>query len=43
MLFEWAIMVSGTDKVEDIRRAPDDVLCQIDEALVLCSRLHIDI
>jgi len=43
MLFRWAIMVSGPDKIEDIRRAPDDVLRRIDEALILCSRLHIDV
>jgi hypothetical protein len=32
MLFEWAIIVSGPDKIEDIRRAPDDVLFKIHEA-----------
>ncbi|KAF8330122.1 cytochrome P450 [Amanita rubescens] len=25
MLFDWAIMISGPDKIEDFRRAPDDV------------------
>ena len=43
MLLHWAIMVSGPKKIEDIRRAPDDVLGQIEEVLILCSRLHIDI
>ncbi|KAF8330123.1 cytochrome P450 [Amanita rubescens] len=26
MLFDWAIMISGPDKIEDIRRAPDDAI-----------------
>ncbi len=43
MLFRWAIMVSGPDKIEDIRRAPDDVLSPIDEALILSSQFHADI
>jgi hypothetical protein len=44
MPFEWAVMVSGHDKIDAIRRAPDDVLCKNnEEALILCSRFHIDI
>ncbi len=43
MLSHWAIMVSSPDKIEDIRRAPDDVLSPIDEALILSSQFHADI
>lgn len=43
MLFHWAIMVTGPDKIEDIRRAPDDVLGQIEEVPILCPLLHINL
>ena len=38
-LFHWTIMVSGPDKIEDIRRASDDVI-GFEEALIPCSRSY---
>ena len=45
MMTRWMIIVSGPDKVEDMRRATEDVLSQKEAAIevALLSRPHHEI
>jgi hypothetical protein len=39
MMTRWMLIVSGPDKVEDMRRAPDDVLSQKQAAIEVVALL----